>query len=105
MRTSPNCFSRTCASEAGTVISASLFSASKSATNTEETRAEMKRILDDIQSGRFTRNWMLENKVNQASFKAMRKKMSEHPIEEIGVKLRGMMPWIKERALVDRTRN
>jgi ketol-acid reductoisomerase len=35
----------------------------------------------------------------------MRKKMSEHPIEEIGAKLRGMMPWIKERALVDRTRN
>src|SRR5438128_9276086 len=49
---------------------------------TAETRAEMKRVLDDIQSGRFARSWMLENKVNQASFKAMRKKMSEHPIEE-----------------------
>jgi ketol-acid reductoisomerase len=72
---------------------------------TAETKAEMKRILDDIQSGRFARDWMLENKVNQASFKAMRKRMSEHPIEEIGVKLRGMMPWIKEKALVDRTRN
>ncbi len=72
---------------------------------TPETKAEMKRILDDIQSGRFARDWMLENKVNQASFKAMRKRMSEHPIEEIGVKLRGMMPWIKEKALVDRTRN
>ena len=72
---------------------------------TDETKAEMKRVLADIQSGRFARDWMLENKVNQASFKAMRKRMSEHPIEEIGAKLRGMMPWIKERALVDKTRN
>jgi ketol-acid reductoisomerase len=72
---------------------------------TDETKAEMKRILADIQSGRFARDWMLENKVNQPSFKAMRKRMSEHPIEEIGVKLRAMMPWIKEKALVDRSRN
>ena len=64
---------------------------------TDETKAEMKRVLADIQSGRFARDWMLENKVNQASFKAMRKKMSEHPIEEIGAKLRAMMPWIKEQ--------
>ena len=70
---------------------------------TAETKAEMKRVLADIQSGRFARDWMLENKVNQASFKAMRKRMSEHPIEEIGVKLRAMMPWIKEKALVDKT--
>ena len=69
---------------------------------TDETKAEMKRVLADIQSGRFARDWMLENKVNQASFKAMRKKMSEHPIEEIGAKLRAMMPWIKEKALVDK---
>ena len=72
---------------------------------TAETKAEMKRVLADIQSGKFARDWMLENKVNQASFKAMRKRMSEHPIEEIGVKLRAMMPWIKEKALVDKTRN
>src|SRR5262245_18713953 len=72
---------------------------------TAETKAEMKCVLADIQSGRFARDWMLENKVNQASFKAMRKRMSEHPIEEIGVKLRAMMPWIKEKALVDKTRN
>jgi len=72
---------------------------------TPEVKAEMKRVLDDIQSGRFARQWMLENKVNQASFKAMRKRMSQHPIEEIGEKLRGMMPWIKEKALVDRARN
>src|SRR5438552_12411490 len=70
-----------------------------------ETRAEMKRILDDIQSGRFTRNWMLENKVNQTSFKAMRAQLAQHPIEQIGEKLRAMMPWIKAKALVDKSRN
>ena len=70
-----------------------------------QTRAEMKRILDDIQSGRFTRNWMLENKVNQTSFKAMRAKLAQHPIEQIGEKLRAMMPWIKAKALVDKSRN
>jgi ketol-acid reductoisomerase len=48
---------------------------------------------------------MLENKVNQTSFKAMRAKSAAHPIEQIGAKLRAMMPWIKERALVDRSRN
>ena len=69
---------------------------------TPETRAEMKSILDDIQSGRFTRDWMLENKVNQTSFKATRAKLAEHPIEQVGAKLREMMPWIKQRALVDK---
>ena len=72
---------------------------------TEETKKEMRRVLADIQSGRFARDWMLENKVNQASFKALRKKMSEHPIEEVGAKLRGMMPWITKGALVDKTKN
>src|SRR5918912_699742 len=71
----------------------------------EATRAEMKRILTDIQSGKFVKDWMLENRVNQTSFKAMRAKMAAHPIEEIGAKLRAMMPWIKQRALVDRSRN
>ena len=70
-----------------------------------ETKAEMKRVLGDIQSGRFTRDWMLENRVNQTSFKAMRAKMSADPIEDIGAKLRGMMPWIAERALVDKSKN
>ena len=72
---------------------------------TAETKAEMKRVLTDIQSGTFTRNWMLENKVNQTSFKATRAKLAAHPIEEVGTKLRGMMPWISEKALVDKTRN
>jgi ketol-acid reductoisomerase len=72
---------------------------------TQATRDEMKKVLADIQSGRFTRDWMLENKVNQTSFKATRAKLAEHPIEQVGAKLREMMPWIKQRALVDRSRN
>ena len=69
------------------------------------TKAEMKRVLDDIQSGRFARDWMLENKVNQSSFKAMRQRLAEHPIEQVGEKLRAMMPWIGKNALVDKTKN
>ena len=72
---------------------------------TSETKAEMKRVLNDIQSGKFARDWMLENKVNQTSFKATRAKLAEHPIEEVGAKLRDMMPWIKKGALVDKTKN
>ncbi|HUN52663.1 MAG TPA: ketol-acid reductoisomerase [Candidatus Sulfotelmatobacter sp.] len=71
----------------------------------DATRAEMKRVLADIQSGRFARDWMLENKVNQTSFKAMRAACSTHPIEEIGAKLRAMMPWIAKNRLVDKSRN
>ncbi len=72
---------------------------------TGETKAEMKRVLDDIQSGRFTRDWVLENKAGQASFKATRRRNNAHPIEEIGEKLRGMMPWIAENRLVDKSKN
>ena len=72
---------------------------------TPETKAEMKKVLDDIQSGKFTRDWMLENRVNQTSFKATRAKLAEHPIEQVGAKLREMMPWIKQRALVDKSKN
>jgi ketol-acid reductoisomerase len=72
---------------------------------TPATKAEMKRVLEDIQSGKFTRDWMLENKVNQTSFKATRARNAAHPIEDVGEKLRAMMPWIKAKALVDKTRN
>src|SRR5215217_6082033 len=72
---------------------------------TAETKAEMKRILNDIQSGKFARDWVLENKASQASFKAMRAKEAAHSVEQVGEKLRGMMPWIKQKALVDKTRN
>ena len=72
---------------------------------TAETKAEMQRVLADIQSGRFARDWMLENRVNQSSFKATRRRLAEHPIETVGEKLRAMMPWIRKNALVDKTRN
>jgi ketol-acid reductoisomerase len=68
-------------------------------------RAEMKRILADIQSGRFAREWVLENNAGQPSFKAMRRRAAEHPIEEVGERLRAMMPWIAENRLVDRSKN
>jgi ketol-acid reductoisomerase len=72
---------------------------------TPETKAEMKRVLEDIQSGKFTRDWMLENKVSQTSFKATRARNAAHPIEEVGGRLRAMMPWIGKNKLVDKDRN
>ena len=72
---------------------------------TEETKREMKRVLDDIQSGRFARDWMLENQAGQPSFKAMRRRSAEHLIEKVGEKLRAMMPWIAKNKLVDRAVN
>ena len=70
-----------------------------------EVKAEMKRVLNDIQSGRFAKEWVLENTAGQASFKAMRRKAAAHPIEAVGEKLRTMMPWITERRLVDKSKN
>src|ERR1700757_3892195 len=72
---------------------------------TAETKAEMKRVLDDIQSGRFVRDWMNENAAGQPAFKATRRRASEHPIEDVGARLRAMMPWITKNALVDKDRN
>jgi ketol-acid reductoisomerase len=72
---------------------------------TAETKAEMKRVLSDIQTGKFARDWMLENKVNQASFKATRRINNAHQIEDVGEKLRAMMPWIAKNKLVDKARN
>jgi ketol-acid reductoisomerase len=71
----------------------------------EETKKEMKRVLDDIQSGRFVRDWVLECAAGQPSFKATRRREAEHPIEQVGEKLRGMMPWIKANRLVDKSKN
>jgi ketol-acid reductoisomerase len=72
---------------------------------TEETKKEMKRVLADIQSGKFARDWMLENRVGQPSFKAMRARAAAHPIEAVGERLRGMMPWIAKNKLVDKAKN
>lgn len=72
---------------------------------TPDVKARMKEALTDIQEGRFTRDWMLENRVNQTSFKAKRAAVAAHPMEETGKTLRAMMPWIAERALVDKSKN
>ncbi len=68
-------------------------------------KARMKEVLDDIQSGRFTRDWMNENAAGQPSFKALRRRAAEHDIEAVGEKLRAMMPWIAENRLVDKAKN
>jgi len=72
---------------------------------TAETKAEMKRVLSDIQTGKFVRDFMLENKVGQPFFKATRRHSAEHQIEEVGARLRAMMPWIGKNKLVDKARN
>ena len=72
---------------------------------TAETQAGMKRVLDDIQTGKFVRDFMLENQSGQAFFKATRRRDAEHGIEEVGARLRAMMPWIGKNKLVDTTRN
>ena len=72
---------------------------------TDETRAEMKRILGEIQAGHFAGEWVNECNAGQPSFKAMRRRAAEHPIEEVGGRLRAMMPWIAENKLVDKAKN
>ncbi|MDD1450782.1 ketol-acid reductoisomerase [Sphingomonas sp. H160509] len=72
---------------------------------TAETKAEMKRVLADIQSGRFVKNFILDNRAGQPELKAARKQALAHPIEKIGSELRGMMPWIGKNALVDKAKN
>ncbi len=72
---------------------------------TPETKQAMKSILADIQSGKFAKDWVLENRANQVSFKALRKRCDSHPIEEVGVRLREMMPWIRSKTLVDKSKN
>jgi ketol-acid reductoisomerase len=68
-------------------------------------KARMKEILREIQSGQFAKEFILENRAGKPSFEAMRRLGSEHPVEQVGAKLRGLMPWLKEKALVDRSRN
>ncbi len=68
-------------------------------------KKQMKKVLNEIQTGQFVREWMLENKVSQTSFQSIRASEATHPIEEVGEKLRGMMPWITENKLVDKEKN
>ena len=71
----------------------------------DATKAEMKRVLKDIQTGKFTSEWMQEYRSGLARFKGIRRQNDGHQIEQVGEKLRGMMPWIKSNALVDKTKN
>jgi ketol-acid reductoisomerase len=72
---------------------------------TEQTKAEMRRILQEIQTGQFAKEFILENRADAPTLKAMRRIGQEHSIEQVGGKLRDMMPWIKQNKLVDRSRN
>ncbi len=71
----------------------------------DESKAAMKKVLKEIQFGQFTSEWMQECKAGQAHFKATRRNNDTHQIEQVGEKLRGMMPWIKQGALVDKSKN
>ena len=72
---------------------------------TEETKKEMRRVLDDVQSGRFVSRFVLDNRAGQPELKAARKRAAAHPIEQVGAELRAMMPWIGANKLVDKARN
>jgi ketol-acid reductoisomerase len=72
---------------------------------TSETKKVMKEILTEIQTGSFSREWMLENQVGQTGFKTTRRMQALHQLEETGATLRGMMPWIAENAMVDKSKN
>jgi ketol-acid reductoisomerase len=68
-------------------------------------RERMKQVLKEIQSGQFAKEFILENQAGKASFNALRRRAGEHELEKVGARLRGLMPWLKEKALVDRSRN
>jgi ketol-acid reductoisomerase len=72
---------------------------------TPETKAEMKKVLTDIQTGKFTSDWMQEYRAGAARFKGIRRVNDAHQIEDVGAKLRGMMPWIGKNKLVDKAKN
>jgi ketol-acid reductoisomerase len=71
----------------------------------EGVRQRMREILAEIQSGRFAREFILENQSGGVSFRALRRQGAEHPMEEVGQRLRSLMPWLRENRLVDRTKN
>jgi len=71
----------------------------------ESARGEMRRLLADIQSGSFADEWMAEHEAGKPRFKELERSALTHPIEEVGQRLRGMMPWLTERKLVDKSRN
>jgi ketol-acid reductoisomerase len=72
---------------------------------TPAVKSEMKRILDEIQDGRFAREWILENQANRPVFDALTRKGEEHSIEDVGRRLRSMMPWLQQNRLVNKDEN
>ncbi len=71
----------------------------------EETRRAMKALLKDIQSGKFADEWITEYRCGLPHFRELRKEAGKHPVEEVGARLRGLMPWLAADRLVDRSRN
>ncbi len=72
---------------------------------TDDTRKAMREVLKDIQTGEYAKSFILENKAGAPTLNARRRLLAEHPIEEVGAKLRSMMPWIKKNKLVDQAKN
>src|SRR5579884_456276 len=72
---------------------------------TDETKKEMRKILSEIQSGQFAKEWVLENQANRPVYNALLAKGEAHLIEEVGARLRAMMPWLKKDKLVDKSKN
>jgi ketol-acid reductoisomerase len=72
---------------------------------TAETKLAMKKVLEDIQTGEYAKQFILENRAGAPTLQSRRRIMAEHPIEQVGEQLRAMMPWIKANKLVDRSRN
>jgi ketol-acid reductoisomerase len=68
-------------------------------------KQRMKEILGEIQRGEFAREFILENRSGGVSFQALRRRAAQHPLEEVGARLRSLMPWLKENRLVDRSKN
>jgi len=71
----------------------------------DKTKERMKEVLKDIQSGKFTKDWMKENETGQKNFLQMRKDLADHPIEQVGEKLRALMPWIANNKIIDKDKN
>ena len=71
----------------------------------DKTKERMKEVLKDIQSGKFTKDWMKENEAGQKNFLQMRKDLADHPIEQVGEKLRALMPWIANNKIIDKNKN
>jgi len=71
----------------------------------EETRAAMREVLKEIQSGKFAEEWITEYKVGMPHFRELRNEAGHHPIEEVGERLRALMPWLKSNRLVDKAKN